>query len=71
MSHRSTRYEKHRFHAFGFTRCHTTVKAAVAVSVLLERKRVGFDVTGANLQGEYTEDEIVYARPPNERRATQ
>ena len=43
---------------------HTTVKAAVAVSVLLGRKRVGFDVTGAYLQGEYTKDEIVYARPP-------
>ena len=43
---------------------HTTVKAAVAVSVLLGRKRTGFDVTGAYLQGEYTEDEIVYARPP-------
>ena len=43
---------------------HTTVKAAVAVSVLLNRKRVGFDVTGAYLQGEYTEDEVVYARPP-------
>ena len=43
---------------------HTTVKAAVACSVLLGRKRVGFDVTGAYLQGEYTNEEIVYARPP-------
>ncbi len=34
------------------------------MSVLLGRKRTGFDVTGAYLQGEYTEDEVVYARPP-------
>jgi hypothetical protein len=43
---------------------HTTVKASVACSVLLSRRRHGFDVTGAYLQGEYRQDEVVYARPP-------
>ena len=43
---------------------HTTVKAAVAVSCLLKRKRFAFDVSGAYLQGEYRDGELVYARPP-------
>ena len=32
--------------------------------MLLGRRRYGFDVTGAYLQGEYQEHEVVYARPP-------
>ena len=36
----------------------------MACSVLLGRRRYGFDVTGAYLQGEYNSDEVVYARPP-------
>ena len=32
--------------------------------VLLNRRRLSFDVTGAYLQGEYSDDEVVYARPP-------
>ena len=43
---------------------HTTVKASVACSVLRGRRRLSFDVTGAYLQGEYSDDEVVYARPP-------
>ena len=44
---------------------HTTVKCAIAVSCILKRKRVSFDVTGAYLQGRYeTTDKPVYARPP-------
>ena len=43
---------------------HTTVKAALAVSVIKKRKRFAFDVTGAYLQGKYKEGEHVYARPP-------
>ena len=43
---------------------HTTVKASVACSVLNRRRRFSFDVTGAYLQGEYEENEVVYARPP-------
>ena len=43
---------------------HTTVKASVAASVLRNRRRIAFDVTGAYLQGEYTNNEVVYARPP-------
>ena len=43
---------------------HTTVKASVACSVLRDRRRLSFDVTGAYLQGEYADDEVVYARPP-------
>ena len=43
---------------------HTTVKASVACSVLLNRRRLSFDVTGAYLQGEYSDGEVVYARPP-------
>ena len=41
---------------------HTTVKASVACLVL-NRRRLSFDVTGAYLQGEYSDDEVVYARP--------
>ena len=40
------------------------MKASVACSVLSLRRRFSFDVTGAYLQGEYEENEIVYARPP-------
>ena len=48
---------------------HTTVKASVAASVIRKRRRYTFDVTGAYLQGEYTENEEVYARPPRGYRA--
>ena len=40
------------------------MKASVAASVIRRRRRFSFDVTGAYLQGEYTEGELVYARPP-------
>ena len=32
--------------------------------MVLNRRRLSFDVTGAYLQGEYSDDEVVYARPP-------
>jgi hypothetical protein len=48
---------------------HTTVKASVAASVIRKRRRFSFDVTGAYLQGEYTENEEVFARPPRGFRA--
>ena len=32
--------------------------------MLLNRRRLSFDVTGAYLQGEYSDGEVVYARPP-------
>ena len=43
---------------------HTTVKTSVAVSCVKRRKRFSFDVSGAYLQGKYTINEEVYARPP-------